>query len=164
MDRIEVSVSSPRGGRVEGFKYWWAKYVTGFNQALHCGGCLRGTYSQRWKRGMSLGSYVFDEVDRFDYVYLCGVRAAAYAKGSILPVGYDDNFHLALRPSREWNATAKTYNGVTIVARGAEMIPIRALPEHWSGLPLAMTSCRNFQFGAQAYGYDPAGAPPRAHT
>lgn len=156
---IRVRIDAPSGApAVVGFKYWWARYVRGFDQTTHCGFCLKGWHSKRVKRGMATGVTIdLDEVasENFDFVYMCGVRDKAFAQVDRVANGYDDNFHLVLKPSARGRASKTTYNGLVVKAAGAVAVPITPLKAGWNGLELKYTSCRNFQFGVEQYGYDP---------
>ena len=45
--------------------------------------------------------------------------------------------------------------GVTFTIRDAFALRIDRLPNDWMGLSPEFTTCRNFQFGVQQFGYNP---------
>jgi hypothetical protein len=153
---IQLTIDAPGGASgIAGFKYWWGKYVNGFAEATHCGACLKGSYSRRIRKDMPTGRVVqLDELasGTYDYIYLCGVRDKAYAGNEKVAKGYEDNFHLVLKPSPRSHVVKATYNGLVVTVAGAAEVPITPLPDGWHGLALKYTSCRNFQFGVQGYG------------
>jgi hypothetical protein len=148
---------------LDGFRYWWLKYIRGFNRDEHCARCFVGPYSKRVRRDMPTGQVVtLDEHDDWSHVYLCGVAMRG---------GWKNNFHLALRPAAPGEAAprivAPTYNGFTVAVEGAVQLAIPPLPPGFRGLDAHFTTCRNFQFGV-AYLEAPAGditsssiGPPR---
>jgi hypothetical protein len=105
------------GGRVDGFKFFWLKYV------------LRVSKDSLLNRPI-----VLNEMARFDYVYLCGVAK---------PYVWENNLHLAARHAPGARALVESYNGIRAVIRNAELLEIPALAEGFAGKPKAFTTCRN---------------------
>jgi hypothetical protein len=134
---------------LQGFRYFWLKYVSGFDQAQHCARCLLGNYSKLVNTAMLTERIVQLQEPAaaapFDYLYLCGVAA---------PYQWERNFHLALRPAAPETITeAETSNGFRVSVQGLEAVPIPTLPDGFQGLAKAYTTCRNFQFGVASYGW-----------
>jgi hypothetical protein len=136
-------------GRIQGFRFFWAYYVTGFNPAVHCQVCFKGALSNQFKTStvQSGREYVMDERKTFPYLYICGV---GIGPRSLLR---EKNFHLALRPSEGATESRQTYNGYTIEVSNAEALPIPELPPGWKGLPIEHTRCKNFRFAVDRFGY-----------
>src|SRR5947208_2370873 len=62
-------------GPVRGFRFFWAYYVTGYDQSLHCQPCFKGTLSTQLntRTARSGVTYVMNERRSFPYLYVCGV-------------------------------------------------------------------------------------------
>lgn len=154
---IHRTAASPPGDRLDGFKWWWLKSVRGVNGRLHCAMCLVGGFAKAVKKNMLVETPVaLDEFrpGTFDFLYLCGVRGAAFEKTTKRWISsYDENFHLPLRAKEGARAELLTYNGYRVEVVNAEsMLPIAELPPGWHGIERKRWSCRNFQFGVQHYG------------
>ena len=124
--------------KVTGFRYFWLKYIKGFDPSVHCAKCLIGEYSQKVNLRMPVNTDIeLDEYSGYKCLYLCGV------------IGYANNLHIAFIPSDNENdiITAETYLGDTSTITGAKRLPIPPLEKGYNGLSLAYTSCRNYQFG-----------------
>lgn len=146
-----------RGGEhthLHGFtQYTWLKYVTGFDQDHHCARSLRGFHSKRVWHQMPLNvPVVLDEAPVFDYIYLCGVSDNYI---------WRNNLHVVVRHKPGGFVATQTYNGISVRFRNAERVEIPALPPGWNGLSDEFTTCRNFQFGVMAYGYEKRMITPR---
>lgn len=124
------------GGALEGFRYFWLKYVRGFDAREHCARCLVGPYEKQVHPSMPLGSPIALDPGDAPFVYLCGVGPR-----------YVDNLHLALRSLPGASAEARTYAGQLVTVEGAEALTIPALASGFRGLPGPFTTCRNFRFG-----------------
>jgi hypothetical protein len=129
---------------LEGFRYFWAKYVSGFDKSQHCARCLVGDWSRYTKTNMVAGGmkYIMGESQKFDYLYICGV---AY------PWSWPNNFHMVMRPKVGSFARMETWNGFVLTAKDAELLNIPHMPLGYRGYGKAFTTCRNFQFGWAAY-------------
>lgn len=154
-----MTVLPPEGGAIalEGFMYWWLKYVKGFVGTTHCASCLLGAWARdRVNKTMPTNQpVVLDKpAHTYNFLYLCGVRGSGYNRTTRKYVnGYADNFHLPMRPRPGFTAEAVTYNGFRVVVQNAEsLLPITPVADGWRGLDRKMTTCRNFQFGVQHYG------------
>jgi hypothetical protein len=130
--------------RLQGFRYFWLKRVNGFDPALHCARCLKGSYFSEIGTGMPVNQAVNIEADPGDVLYLCGVSS---------PYRWDRNFHLALRVEHGAAVRTGCYTGDVISILGADYLPFdeaearRQFPQ----LSEAYLSCRNFQFGAHHF-------------
>jgi hypothetical protein len=94
-------------GKLEGFRYFWLKYVRGFDASQHCARCLVGSYEKRVHPTMPLGTTLALNAGGAPFVYLCGVGPK-----------YTDNLHLAWRPVAGVRAEARTYRGELVSVEG----------------------------------------------
>lgn len=139
---ITVQING-NGNTLDGYRYFWCKYVRGFKPDVHCAKCLVGPYSKVIRKGMAIGVPVtLNERTDFDYIYICGVSPK-----------WSTNFHLALSVSPDAVVTEQMYNGRELVVTNARAIDIPALPDGFGGLNKRFTTCRNFQFGVKTYGF-----------
>lgn len=124
-----------------GFRYFWLKHVTGFNPAVHCATCLKGTYVKHF--GVSLPADLDFPVRAVagDLFYLCGVAS---------PYKWENNAHLALRVRRDAVASVQLYTGAVVTVTGAEAVPFsdEQARLHYPDKGRAFLTCRNYQFGA----------------
>ncbi len=118
---IRLSVSHPEiaDGPIQGFRFFWAYYVSGFNQSKHCQPCFRGRLATQFcsPAASSGASYELDAMDRYPYVYVCGVGSGT--KDSLS----EKNFHLPMQYSAGDVLTMVTYNGYQISAENAIALP-----------------------------------------
>lgn len=133
------------------FKWLWAKYVRGINDAQHCTNSLRGPYSKKFSKlnpGFTAGAQIaFDEqaADSFWAVYICGVASRGYAKGT----NYPHNVHAAIVPALgaedQWYFESWR---LRVVNGKFSRIPsaVEQIPERYRGLPDAFTNCRIFRW------------------
>jgi hypothetical protein len=128
------------------YAYLWLKYVRGFDASQHCARCLIGTYSKRipYRRPLAGARFAgaLDEVQPLSapYLYMCGVTPR-----------WAENLHVAFIRSPGSVVEVEDANiAVRITDACRILIDERAVPP---GLPRAYATCRNFQFGCQAYGY-----------
>jgi hypothetical protein len=133
------------------FKWLWAKYVRGVNDAQHCTNSLRGPYSKKFSKlnpqfaaGVPI---VFDEQapDSFQAIYICGVSSRGYATRS----NYAHNVHAAILPSSGTEDAWEFDHWRLRVANGSFCrIPqsLEEIPERYRKLPDAYTSCRIFRW------------------
>lgn len=128
---------------LEGFRYFWAKAVTGFTPSVHCARCLKGSYVKAVNNRMSAGSTEVGNPG--EIIYICGVST---------PYKWANNFHLVLLCSEDAEPfSVELYNGIAISVSGANRINFdasaakRLFPEKGSNF----LTCRNFQFGAQYF-------------
>ena len=145
--RIDHPTHEP--GPLHGFRFFWAFYVTGFNQAVHCQPCFRGGLSPQLNtRTVRSGQwYTMDERKTFPYLYLCGVGTGPDKQL------YLKNFHLPVRYQEGGHVTRETYNGYTLTLENAEALEIPKLDLDWNGLPKRTTNCKNFHFAVAYFGY-----------
>jgi len=132
--------------KTRAYLFLWAKYVTGFDWRWHCCRCLKGTLSKRvpMRKTLGLSGYrglllhcPMDERQAFDYIYLCGVTNS-----------YAENLHLALRVKP---GGMVTYEDSHIAVTVANAIAVPIQPIIGTDLPHEYASCRNYQFGWNAY-------------
>ncbi len=132
------------------FVQMWGKYVTDFDPSKHCLECLKGPREDLIHKGM---------VDRDDYQLRNDFRyfyLFAWGRGNRA----ETNVHLAVRPHPGAVASIGSMYGVTFTIRDAIALRIDRLPKGWMELGDEFTTCRNFQFGVQMFGYNsPAGTP-----
>ncbi len=149
---IVLSITHPTlpDGVIQGFRFFWAYYLNGFRPEFHCQPCFRGKRVEHFCTGhvQSRRTYELDEMNRYEYVYVCGVGSGP--KKSLA----NKNFHLPLKYSAGGELTAGTYNGYIITARNAVPLPIPALEDGWNGRDRETTRCKNFQFAVAYFGYD----------
>lgn len=129
-----------------GWRYLWAKAVTGFDERQHCARCLEGSYLTAFGLRMAVREPVALEVPDGGLLYLCGVSA---------PYVHANNLHAAFLPDPEAAPVeVQTYTRDRIVVHGGRLLPIyddaaRVLFGHKGP---DFVTCRNFQFGAQYLG------------
>src|ERR1700709_2377850 len=97
---ITFSMTHPDlpAGPVHGFRFLWAWYVNGFRPEVHCQRCFKGKRVDEFCTGhaQSGRTYEFNAMDRFEYVYVCGVGSGLKSSLAVSSV------------------TASTYNGYTV--------------------------------------------------
>jgi hypothetical protein len=133
------------------FKWLWAKYVCGVNDAQHCTNSLRGHYSKKFSKlnpDFAPGQRIaFDEqpVKSFQAIYICGVSSRGYATRA----NYAHNIHAAIVPSHGTADHWEFEDWHLRVANGRfSRIPqsVEEIPERFHALPDAYTSCRIFRW------------------
>ena len=143
---VEPGIHPP--GRIEGFRFLWAFYVSGFRPDRHCQPCFRGRRVAEFATGTARSGhqYVFDQIDRYPYLYICGVGAG--------PVNLhgERNLHLPLEYCEGASVERTTWNGYRIRVDDARELPIPPLPDGWRGLGPEFTRCRNYRFGVAYFG------------
>lgn len=130
---------------LSGFRYWWAKHVTGFNENEHCIRSLGdGQISKRFKRSMPVNTNVELGFREGEIVYFCGVASTWK---------WEDNFHLVGIAKATERAQKAMSNGDTLIITGLQELAFddKIAQEFYGTLPKSYTTCRNFQFAAQAY-------------
>jgi hypothetical protein len=155
-DSIEIRIDHHvyRTGAIQGFRHFWAFYVCGFDQSVHCQPCFRGSLSRQFntRTAESGRLYVMNERKAFRYLYICGVGVGPK---NLLR---EKNFHLPLRFEAGARQVGHTYNGYTVTVENAVALPIPELEPGWQGLDLETTRCKNFRFGVEYFGWQ-TGAP-----
>ena len=154
---ITLHVSNPDGtvGKIDGFRFFWAYYVDGYDPKQHCQMCFKGAPIPEFNTATArTGTTVlFDRMDRHRYLYVCGVGLGDHDQL------FRKNFHLPLSYREGSSVSAVTYNGYTVTAHNAVLLQIPALPKDWKplpdgpALPDVMTRCKNFQFAVEYFGY-----------
>lgn len=124
------------------YRYLWLKGVAGFNPAVHCARCLKGSFHPGLSAsGASAGDqFTLDvDLDAAPIHYLCGVTSK-----------WETNLHIPFRsaPGRApfaiegWNIRIEFPEG------GIEVLPIGAVVP---GVDPAFGTCRNWIFGRQYF-------------
>jgi hypothetical protein len=148
---ITIHVAHPEyePGPIRGFKFFWAYYVNGFDQTVHCQHCFKGSLSAQFntRTARSGKLYTMNERSKFPYLYICGVGVGPK---NLL---HGKNFHLPLELRPGARETGHTYNGYTITVEDAVAVPIAELPEGWHGPDCETTRCKNFRFAVAQFGW-----------
>ncbi len=137
-------------GPIQGFRFLWAFYVNGYRPEKHCQPGLRGRRVDEFSTGRASSDgapVVLDRMDRYPYVYICGVGSGP--KDQLR----HKNLHMPLRfrPGSQVEMTA--YNGYLFRAENAELIEIPELPPGWGGIADEQhTRCKNFRFAVGVFG------------
>ena len=137
--------------RIGGFRYIWAYYVEGYKPDKHCQPCFIGARVADFSTptAMSGKSITLDRMDKYPFVYVCGVGAGPKADL------WKQNLHFPLKFLEGGVAEVTTYNGYHLRAENAARVEIPELPENWQGLSREHTRCKNFQFAVASFGYPP---------
>src|SRR6185312_3386653 len=152
---LEVTHPTQNSGKIEGFRFLWAFYVDGYRSDKHCQPCFYGELEHQFATNTASVDTVvaLDEMDRYPYVYICGVASGKEAEL------WHRNLHMPLKFVEGEVAEATTYNGYHFRATNASRIRIPCLPDGWEGIEdVKHTRCKNFQFAVSAFGYP---SPPR---
>jgi hypothetical protein len=146
---FEINHPTLEPGIIKGFRYFWAYYVSGFRSEHHCQACLKGERVPDFctSTARSGKPVVFDLLDDYTYVYVCGVGSGPKTELA------SQNFHWALRYKENSSIEEPTYNGYIVTARNAMKLPIPKLPDGWNRRTRTTTRCKNFQFGVEYFGY-----------
>ncbi len=148
--KITLSLIHPTlpEGPVQGFRFFWAYYVSGFRPEFRCQPCFKGKPVDQFCTGRVASGRVYelDEMDRYEYVYVCGVGSGKKETRS------GNNLHLPLRYAAGEVVQASTYNGYVVTAENAKALAIPALPDGWNGRDSETTRCKNFQFAVAYFG------------
>ena len=120
------------------FKYFWIKYVNGFDPEKHCAKCLIGEYSSllSYKKHLDLAGAVLDEhVSRF--IYICGVTPK-----------WKWNVHVAgiWQPGESCE-----FEDERVEMRLKNFRRIEILDQNCPAAPRVFATCRNWQFGWTAF-------------
>lgn len=141
---ITITIGGAEGTpeRLDGFQYFWCKYVRGFDARHHCARCLLGHWARGFYPRMRLPAQRVLDERSFDYVYLCGVDRR----------GGNQGLHIAMQHAPGERIEGMTYNGILVVVENARQLSIPPLPDDWRGLGWEYTRCMNFRFALSAYG------------
>jgi hypothetical protein len=125
--------------------------VKGYRPEQHCQRCFKGRrVSEFCTPTAACGKpVVFDRMDRYPYVYVCGVGVGPRSEL------HKQNFHFPLEFQEGRVAEATTPNGYVFRAHNAVAVPIPFLEVGWNGLSKEHRGCKNFQFAVAAFGYPP---------
>jgi hypothetical protein len=120
------------------FKYFWIKYVNGFDPSKHCARCLIGEYSSllSYRERRDLAGAVLDEhASRF--IYICGVTPK-----------WKWNVHVAgiCKPGESFELQDERVELRLTNFQRIEIVPDLGPPAH-----RAFATCRNWQFGWTAF-------------
>lgn len=149
---ITINLTGPNRKISTHFAYFWAKWVTGFNDTQHCAKCLEGN----WERTISTELVCPDSIELSsrdgEIFYMCGVA---------VPWCWRRNFHLVVRVDGKGKATKRASNGMWVEILGAKEIPFdgRVAKSLYPELGYKFQTCRNFQFAAQEFGRKPTTNP-----
>ena len=160
---LEVTHPTFPAGKVQGFRYLWAYYVSGYDATMHCQPCFRGARVEEFCTPTAETNRVvrLDKLGRYPYVYVCGVGSGPKSELR------SQNLHFPLRYAAGKVATAVSYNGYTFTAHDAEELVIpewplgmegKALPPAFEGKPLEHVRCKNYRFAVAYFGFPPEGA------
>jgi hypothetical protein len=131
----------------------WAFYVNGYRVDKHCQPGLKGCRAPNFYTGHAISGVpiVFDRMDHYPYVYICGVGIGPKTELR------HQNLHFPLEFKEGAEATITSYNGYMFQARNAvAKLPIPELPAGWNSIQnLEHTRCKNFRFAVSAFGYPP---------
>lgn len=151
MTAITIEISHPEfaPGKILGFRYFWAFYVNGYDPARHCQPCFKGRRVDEFctRTAVSGRLIVFDRMDRYPYLYVCGVSSGAKTERRTR------NLHFPLKYVQSAVTQVSTYNGYILKAQNAVSLEIPPLPDGFGGKPLEHVRCKNFQFGVAHFGY-----------
>lgn len=148
---LRVSHPTQPTGRIDGFRFLWAFYVSGYRPELHCQPGLRGRRVPEFCTPTAeVGrTILLDRMDRFPYVYVCGVAGGPKAQR------HDRNLHLPLVYAAGEVVDVTTYNGYRVLATDARQLVVPALPSGWEGLSEEHVRCKNYQFAVAFFGHPP---------
>lgn len=132
------------------FKWLWAKYVIGVNLNHHCTNSLKGLYSKKFSKlnpdFNSTETIVFDELEKFNAIYICGVSSHKYT----IKQNYPFNLHLVLipKPGAKTKYSFLDWNFDITNATVSEIITEGELSVEYKKLPPEYTTCRIFRWAA----------------
>ncbi|RRR66034.1 MAG: hypothetical protein EI684_21445 [Candidatus Viridilinea halotolerans] len=133
---------------LRGFSYFWLKYISDFNPAIHCAGCLSGSYHDLGAPIILPARHILD-AQRAPVFYLCGVSETQWA----------DNLHIPFVFAPGEEVVTSTYHGVAIHIANARRLAIPWIEDGWQDFPRSYTTCRNWQFGVAHFGYNGSTRP-----
>lgn len=134
------------------FKWLWSKYVIDGNDKKHCTNSLKGKYSKKFsKHNENFNEdrvIIFDEVEEFKAIYICGVINKGYSSKK----NYPHNVHAAIIPKEGANDKWEFDGWEMSVENGYfDVIPeIEDLPLNYRNLEDEYITCRIFRW---AIGY-----------
>lgn len=145
--RLRIEHPSAHEAPIQGFRFFWAFYVSGFRPDRHCQPCFRGRRVESFctttvRNGVEV---VLDRMDRYPYVYVCGVGSGPRRELKL------KNVHMPLRHREGGTVRLRTYNDYEVIAEDAELLEIPELPEGWGGRDIETTRCKNFRFGVHYF-------------
>jgi len=145
---VYIKVDAPEKQDVGGgWRYFWAKTVTGFDASIHCMQCLIGDRIEGISpKLLTKGGKVGKRFKTGTMLYICGVS---------YPYIWDRNFHMPVRVKRGASSRARTYTGAIVTVEGAERIAFNdhAALAHFGQKGPRFLTCRNFQFAAQEFAH-----------
>jgi len=149
---IEVRVQVSKGW--QGFKYFWALRVDGFDPTNHCQPCFIGERLLQVRLPLAAGGVAKIRARPGAKIYICGVAD---------PYRWKNNFHLPVVAREGSEAAGTLYTGADVEVFNGEELPIdaSAAKERYPTLGEEFLTCRNFQFGAQYFRPSAQKAHPR---
>lgn len=145
---VYIEVAAPEKQDVGGgWRYFWAKTVTGFDASIHCMQCLIGDRIEGISpKLLSKGGKVGKRFKSGTLIYLCGVS---------YPYIWERNFHMPVRVKAGARTRARTYTGAVVTVVGAERVKFddTAAVKHFEKKGPRFLTCRNFQFAAQEFAH-----------
>jgi hypothetical protein len=146
---LTVTHPSREAGPIEGFRFLWAFYVNGYRVDRHCQPGLKGKRVDEFKTGNAFTeqTIVLDRLDRYPYVYICGV-----GKGPKSEL-WKQNLHMPLR-FKAGSVVEMPKGEHTFSAKDAELVEIPGpFPSGWNGITDAQhLRCKNFRFAVGVFG------------
>ena len=120
------------------FRYFWIKYVRGFDPRNHCARCLVGDFSRalKYREIRDLERVTLDEYPA-PWIYICGVTPR-----------WEWNLHVAGHFENNANSEHRD-DRVTVVVENLRRIQITS--EGNPPAPREFATCRNWQFGWNAF-------------
>jgi hypothetical protein len=154
---LSASHSEQTSGPIDGFRFLWAYYVSGYRPEKHCQPGLRGRrVAEFCSTTATVGGVIaLDCMDRFPYVYVCGV-----SRGPKVELR-EKNLHFPLEYAAGELAEIETYNGYRFRAENARQLPIPEFTGPRDGKSEEHVRCKNFRFAAAYFGYPPAASDRR---
>lgn len=146
---LQVSHADAPPGRIDGFRFLWAMYVSAYDATRHCQPGLKGQRVAAFctPTARSGAPVVCDRMDRYPYLYVCGVAAGPVADRGA------KNLHFPLQYAPGQVATITSYNGYVFRAEHAAVVTVPELPESFAGLARSHHRCRTYQFGVAVFGH-----------
>lgn len=135
-----------KNNKILGFKYFWMKRVSSFNENVHCARCLVGNYEKQFGLNTPVNSLIdlSGKYQESEVIYMCGVSS---------PYRWENNFHFAGVVCFGESSTVEMYNGDILVVKNVKRIVFDdskaklLYPEKGK----EFLTCRNFQFGASYF-------------
>lgn len=120
------------------FRYFWIKYVRGFDPNVHCAKCLVGNFSKllKYRELANLTRVSLDEHSA-PFIYVCGVTSRW--EWNVHVAGHLENGHRTEYSDERVSILVENFRHIEIVADGNPTAPKE------------FSTCRNWQFGWTAF-------------